>query len=154
MPLDCREACVLPAISQASAFFSEEVNLVSATRKIDSRNTGRLPIDDLERLLNFRRGVKMLDPRSYIFSLLGPFSPSVSFALSLDYSISVKDLFTKTFRYIVCISSDLRILCSVESPKHIEDDTFPCWVPDWRATSESLHNVLHDRNPRSGYRAM
>lgn len=41
--------------------------------------------------------------------------------------------------------SQLRILCSAESPKHLEGEAFPSWVPDWRASPESYRNVLHDR---------
>ncbi|KIW34735.1 uncharacterized protein PV07_01493 [Cladophialophora immunda] len=65
----------------------------------------------------------------------------------------VKQLFTKVTKYIIRISGSLRILCSVESPKYVERDALSSWVPDWRAPRESIRNVLHDRNPRSGYRA-
>lgn len=95
----------------------------------------------------------MSDPRDYIFSLLGLFSPSVSLSITPNYSVSVKDLFTTVAKYILRESVGLRILCSVESPKHLEEESFPSWVPDWRASPESLRNVLHDRNPMSGYRA-
>lgn len=74
-----------------------------------------------------------------------------------SYSTSVKDLFTAVAKHIIRASGELRILCSVESPKyikeHINGEAFPSWVPDWRASSESIQNVLHDRNLRSEYRA-
>ena len=156
MPMEYLETCRDPAVSQASAFFSQEASLIFATRKVEDifpEDSGRLPADDLERLLTFRRGVKMSDPRDFIFSLLGLFSPSVSLSLSPNYSISVKDLFTAVANHIMRVSGELRILCSVESPKHLEGEAFPSWVPDWRASEESLQNILHDRNPMSGYRA-
>lgn len=156
MPMEYLETCIEPAVSQASALFSGEAHLIFATRKVKdtfSEDSGRLPADDLERLLAFRRGVKMSDPRDFIFSLLGLFSPSVSLSLSPDYSISVKDLFTAVANHIMRVSGELRILCSVESPKHFEGEACPSWVPDWRASEGSLQNNLHDRNPRSGYRA-
>ncbi len=156
MPMEYLETCRDTAVSQASAIFSQEASLIFATRKIKDtfpEDSERLPADDLERLLTFRRGVKMSDPRDFIFSLLGLFSPSVSISLSPNYSISVKDLFTAVANHITRVSGELRILCSVESPKHLEGEAFPSWVPDWRASEESLQNVLHDRNPRSGYRA-
>ena len=149
---------MVPAASRASAPFSTEVQLIFATRKIKdtfSEDSGRLPADDMERLLSFRRNAQMLDRRDYIFSLLGLFSPSVSTALSPNYSMSFKDLLTAVAKYIIDVSGDLRILCSVEIPKHIEGDTFPSWVPDWIVSShsESVHNVLRYRNFRSRYRA-
>jgi len=50
-------------------------------------------------------------------------------------------------------SGELRILCSVESPKHLDGEAFPSWVPDWRASPEGYRIVLHDRNPRYAYQA-
>lgn len=155
MLLECLEACSVPA-SRQSTLFSAEAQFIFATREIEDtylEDLGRLPADDLERLLSARRKAKMSDPRDYIFSLLGLFSPSVSLSLSLNYSISVKDLFTAVAKHIIRASGEIRILCSVESPKHVDSEAFPSWVPDWRASSESLQNVLHNRNPRSRYRA-
>jgi hypothetical protein len=77
----------------------------------------------------------------------------VSLSLSSDYSISVKDLFAVVAKHITREPGELRILCSVESPKHLEGVAFPSWVSDWRASPESYRNVLHDRNPGSAYQA-
>ena len=92
----------------------------------------------------------MSDPHNYIFSLLGLFSPSVSYSLSPSYSTSVKDLFTAVAKHVIRTSGKLRILCSVESPKHVDGEAFPSWVPDWR---ESLRNALHDRKSWHLHRA-
>lgn len=151
MPLKCLETFVDPAIAQAHSQFSGNARLICTTRKIFSENSERLPPDDFERLLRFRRHTKAPDPRDIVFSLLGLFSPSVSLSLSPDYSTSIKDLFTAVTIYNMREPGDLRILCSVESPKHLRGEAFPSWVPDWRAPQESYRNVLHDRNPRSGY---
>ena len=156
MALECLEASWEPAFHQTGVLFVGQVTLIFAIRKVEDtflEDGGRLPADELERLLSFRREAKMSDPRDYIFSLLGLFSPSVSRSLSPSYSTSVKDLFTAVAKHIIRASGELRILCSVESPKHVDGEAFPSWVPDWRASSESLRNVLHDRNPRSPYRA-
>jgi Heterokaryon incompatibility protein (HET) len=156
LPLECLEACVGTVTCQASEILSRNAQLVFATRKIEdtfSEDSGRLPPDDLERLLSFRRQTKASDTRDIIFSLLGLFSHCVSLSLSPDYSISVKDLFTAVAIHIMRESGELRIPCSVESPKHLEGEGFPSWVPDWRASPRSYQNVLHDRNPRSGYQA-
>ena len=156
MALKCLEASTLPASHHGSAWFSEHSDLIFATRKIEDtflEDGGRLPANDLERLLSFRRQAKMSDPRDYIFSLLGLFSPSVSRSLSPSYSTSVKDLFTAAAKHIIRASGELRILCSVESPKHVDGEAFPSWVPDWRASSESLQNVLRNRRPGSPMRA-
>ena len=156
MALECLEASNLPASRHGGAWFSQQSDLIFATRKIEDtflEDLGRLPADNLDYLLIFRREAKMSDPRDYIFSLLGLFPPSVSLSLSPNYSISVKDLFIAVAKHIIRASGEIRILCSVESPKHVDDEAFPSWVPDWRASSESLQNVLHDRNPNSPYRA-
>ena len=156
MALECLEACWIPARCQANAFFSEGAEVIFTTRTAEdtfSENLGRLPAYYLEYLLTFRREAKMLDPRDYIFSLLGLFSPSVSLSLSPSYSISVRDLFTAVAKHIIREGGGIRILCSVESPKHVDGEAFPSWVPDWRASSESLQNVLHNSNLNSPYRA-
>ena len=158
MTLECLEASWTPAYRQESVpFFGHQTPFfIFATRKIEDtflEDGGRLPPHDLERLLSFRREAKMSDPRDFIFSLLGLFSPSVSRSLSPNYSTSIKDLFTAVAKHIIRASGELRILCSVESPKHIDGEAFPSWVPDWRASSESIRNVHHDRSPGSSYRA-
>lgn len=48
---------------------------------------------------------------------------------------------------------EIRILCLVQSPEHVDSEAFPSWVHDWRASSETLKDDLHDRTPASGYRA-
>lgn len=156
MALECLETFWDPAFRHTRASVNGQARLIFATRNIDDtflENGGRLPADDLERLLSFRREAKMSDPRDYIFSLLGLFSPSVSRSLSPSYSISVKDLFIAVAKHIIRASGELRILCSVESPKHIDGEAFPSWVPDWRASSESIRNVLLDRRPGCLHRA-
>ena len=156
MALECLEASWSPAFRQTGARFVGQATLIFATREIEDiflEDWGRLPADELERLLSFRRKAKMSDPRDYIFSLLGLFSPSVSRSLSPSYSISVKDLFTAVAKHIIRASGELRILCSVESPKHIDGEAFPSWVPDWRASSESIRNVLLDRRAGCLHRA-
>ena len=156
MPLECLEACWIPARRQANAFFSEGAKVIYTTRIAEdtfSENLGRLPAYYLEYLLTFRREAKMLDPRDYIFSLLGLFSPSVSLSLSPSYSISVRDLFTAAAKHIIRESGGIRILCSVESPKFVDGEAFPSWVPDWRASRESVLNISRDGNPMSPYRA-
>ncbi len=149
MPLECLEACRVP-ISRQTTLFSAEAQLIFATREIEDtylEDLGRLPADDLEFILSFRREAKMPDPRDYIFSLLGLFSPSLSLSLSPNYSVSDKDLFTAVAKHTIRASREIRILCSVESPKHVDGEAFPSWVPDWRASSESLQNVPHNRKP-------
>ena len=156
MALECLEAAWDPAFRQTRASVNGQARLIFATRNIDDtflEDGGRLPADDLERLLSFRREAKMSDPRDYVFSLLGLFSPSVSRSLSPSYSTSVKDLFTAVAKHIIRASGELRILCSVESPKHVDGEAFPSWVPDWRASSESIRNVLLDRRPGCLHRA-
>lgn len=67
MPLKCLESCDGPP-------FSGNAQLIFATRKIEDtllEDSGRLPPDDLERLLSFGRQTKTSDPRDIIFSLLG-----------------------------------------------------------------------------------
>ena len=156
MAFECLEASWNPAFRQTSAVGSRQAALIFATRKIEDtflEDRGRLPADDLERLLSFRRDAKMSDPRDYVFSLLGLFSPYLSLWLSPNYTISVKDLFTAVAKHIIRASGEIRILNSVESPKHVDGEAFPSWVPDWRASLESLRNIPHYRNPRSPHRA-
>ena len=156
MHFECLESCIEPTVEHFSIILSGSARLVLSTRRIDDtfpKDSGRLPNDDLERLLNFRRQAKASDPRDLILSLLGLFPLLVSHSLAPNYSISVKDLFSAATRHIIRESNELRTICSVESPKHLEGELLPSRVPDWRASRESCQNVLHDRNPRSEYRA-
>jgi hypothetical protein len=156
LPFEVFKACRSAANVYAHANMSRAASLILATREVENaaaEQSGLLQFDDLERLLSFRRGAKASDPRDIIFSLLGLFNPCFYNIMRPDYSISVKDVFTTAAKHIVLESGELRILCSVESPKHFEDEALPSWVPDWRASPENCRNVLHDRNPRSGYLA-
>ena len=128
MSLECLEFCVLATIGQTRwTLFSDNARLIFATRKSGDAlldDSGRLPPDDLERLLSFRRQTKTLDPRDIIFSSLVLFSPSVFLSLSLDYLILVKDLFNAVAKHIIPELGELRILCLVDDPQHLEGEAF------------------------------
>lgn len=156
LPLECIQSCMAHVVNYTDTVMSSAAASIFETRLI--KNTlagypGQIPPYGLERVLVLRRHTKASDPRDVLFSLLGLFHKHYSDQIQVDYSMSVKDVFTIATQHIIRSSSELRIFGSVESPKHLENEAFPSWVPDWRANPESCRDVSANRDPKTGYLA-
>ncbi|APA09178.1 hypothetical protein sscle_04g039480 [Sclerotinia sclerotiorum 1980 UF-70] len=109
-----------------------------------TRKPSDIPVKDILELLTARRGLGVSDPRDMLFAHKGILqgSPDVEYsqnmALVVDYSRSVKDVYTNLARYCIETSPDdrkLEVLSHIEGGKEIwhkeKELDLPSWTPDW-----------------------
>ncbi|KAF2997713.1 hypothetical protein E8E13_006810 [Curvularia kusanoi] len=79
-------------------------------------------------LLDLARHSDASNPRDKIYGLLGLMDPAVSSVVTLDYNLSVEDVYTEFTRQYIEATQNLEILqqCRLGS------SLLPSWVPDWR----------------------
>ncbi|KAJ8059325.1 hypothetical protein OCU04_012286 [Sclerotinia nivalis] len=109
-----------------------------------TRKPSDIPVRGILELLSARRGLGVSDPRDMLFAHKGILqgSPDVGYsqnmALVVDYSRSVKDVYTDLARYCIETSPDdrkLEVLSHIEGGKeswHKDKELgLPSWTPDW-----------------------
>jgi len=108
-----------------------------------SSSTSEPPL--LELLLT-HKSKNSTDPRDKVYALVGISSSQKSFG-PIDYSLSMRDVFTHTARHIITSTKRLDVICVKQQDENQYD--LPSWVPNWtRAPHNSgqtrvgLHN--HD----------
>lgn len=96
-------------------------------------------------LLDLARKSDASDPRDKVYGILGLMDPAVSSLLSLDYSLSVEEVYTDFVRQYIegskleirkesGISTDCLLARSLEILEQcrLKESPMPSWVPDWR----------------------
>ncbi|KAG4436295.1 hypothetical protein IFR05_008235 [Cadophora sp. M221] len=83
-------------------------------------------------ILKYRRGLGVTDPRDMIYGHLGLCDSTVRSSLSIDYSLSVSQIYQETALEILGFTKNLSILLHVEhiQPEDRRSD-LPSWAPDW-----------------------
>ncbi|KAF7534369.1 hypothetical protein G7054_g6267 [Neopestalotiopsis clavispora] len=71
-------------------------------------------------------------PQDKVFGLLGVLPKSVRKNFPVDYSDSVKEVFTDVVEFLISATGSLDVICeSIHSPPHSDPFNLPSWVPDW-----------------------
>ncbi|KAG9231580.1 hypothetical protein BJ875DRAFT_506607 [Amylocarpus encephaloides] len=100
----------------------------------------------LELLLS-HKSKKSTDPKDKVFALVGISNARTSFG-PIDYSRSLKDIFSHTARLIISSTRKLDIIC-VRQHDHITSD-LPSWIPHWARPPVNFGALpvgLHHRRP-------
>lgn len=81
------------------------------------------------------------DPKDKLYGILGLVEEDIRIEFPADYSLSVKEVYTRVFDYLLCTTELLDVLCeAVHFPLHTNSD-LPTWVPDWSHNPETV--ALH-----------
>jgi hypothetical protein len=91
----------------------------------------RLPTDtpDFFEILLWHCSKQSSDPRDKIYSVVGLSSAREDPLLVIDYSRSVRQIYTDVVRYVVRTYRKLDILCAM--PRSTNTFDLPSWVPNW-----------------------
>ncbi|KAG4433046.1 hypothetical protein IFR05_011464 [Cadophora sp. M221] len=109
-----------------------------------SRNISAPPL--LELLLT-HKSKKSTDPKDKVYALIGVSESFNTFGM-IDYSHSVRDVYTHTARHIITSSQRLDVICVKQND--VDQYGLPSWAPDWtRPPSNSGATVvgLHHHQP-------
>lgn len=84
-------------------------------------------------------GQKCVDPRDKIYGMLAMLAYNDTHPLTVDYGLSVAEVYTTAMKHYVQTQNDLDLLDSCELTSN-RMDSLPSWVPDWSSipTSENL----------------
>jgi hypothetical protein len=102
------------------------VNLGGAIYNINISRSWNQPLD----ILNLFSGREAKDPRDNIYGLLGLMDPAI---FPVDYTLSVREVYTDAALQLIGHMQDLRVLSYVDhgSQFSLSPDEFPSWVPRW-----------------------
>ncbi|KAI0433969.1 heterokaryon incompatibility protein-domain-containing protein [Xylaria sp. FL1042] len=77
------------------------------------------------------------EPRDKVFGILGVLPQGVRKEFLVDYSLSIKEVYTNVVDYLLNTTSRLDVICeSIHFPKQTGTTNLPSWVPDWSQTPE------------------
>jgi hypothetical protein len=93
-----------------------------------SRYSPGVSAPPLLELLLSHKSKKSTDPKDKVYALVGISSSRHTFGL-IDYSRSLRDIYTHTARHIITTSKKLDVICVKQHDINSED--FPSWAPDW-----------------------
>jgi hypothetical protein len=93
-----------------------------------SRYSPSLSAPPLVELLLSHKGKKSTDPKDKVYSLVGICSTRDSFGV-IDYSRSIRDIYTHTARHIISTSGKLDVICVKQHDT--APFNLPSWAPDW-----------------------
>ncbi|KAF2996338.1 hypothetical protein E8E14_004187 [Neopestalotiopsis sp. 37M] len=71
-------------------------------------------------------------PQDKVFGLLGVLPEAIQKDFSVDYTRSVKEVFTDVVDFLVHTTASLDVICeSINFSEHSNPANLPSWVPDW-----------------------
>jgi hypothetical protein len=96
--------------------------------------------------LSLQNGTQCTDPRDKIYGLIGIIDRWRNNRLTVDYNLSITEVYIQAFRSITESHSSLDIFCTqpYQSPSGRGD--LPSWCPDWRAFSDGDINTISDED--------
>ncbi|KAF4637235.1 hypothetical protein G7Y89_g851 [Cudoniella acicularis] len=112
-----------------------------------SRFSPKLSAPPLLELLLSHKGKKSTDPKDKVYALVGISSSRGTFG-DIDYSRSLKDIYTHTARHIISSSHRLDIICVKQHDNG--PSSLPSWAPDWTRPPQKygvLPVGLHHHEP-------
>jgi hypothetical protein len=72
------------------------------------------------------------DPKDKLFGILGILPDEVRKEFRVDYSLSIKDIYTEVVDYLVKTTERLNVICdAIHFPVHTSSANLPSYVPDW-----------------------
>jgi hypothetical protein len=104
-----------------------------------SRYSLHLTAPPLQELLLSHKSKKSTDPKDKVYALVGISSSKHTFG-TIDYSLSIREIYTHTARHIISTSQKLDVICVKQHD--LGQYGLPSWVPDWTRPPPSAGAVV------------
>lgn len=119
--------------------------------RVDSSSNAR--ILDLFDALMMHRLKRSTDPRDKIYALVGLTAARDDPEYVIDYTLSVRQVYTNTADYLVRRSQHLDIICAKTKTRGTESFDLPTWAPNWASPSSTCPVPYRHAVPQSVYSA-
>ncbi|KAF9877458.1 heterokaryon incompatibility protein [Colletotrichum karsti] len=99
---------------------------------MDVRSPAHFGAESLLEVMRVCRRKFASEPKDKVFGILGLLSEDVRSEFKVDYSLSVKEIYTNVVDYLVHTTGRLDVICeAIHFPLHTDTASLPTWVPDW-----------------------
>jgi hypothetical protein len=122
-----------PTISANSQFSHSQVLVYQGPRSLsDVRSQIGLGEGAILKVLRAFRRKLASDPKDKLYGILGVLPQVTRKEFRVDYSLSVKDIYTEIVDYVVKTTESVDIICdAIHFPLHTGSASLPSFVPDW-----------------------
>ncbi|KAF4876914.1 hypothetical protein CGCSCA1_v003866 [Colletotrichum siamense] len=88
--------------------------------------------DSLLEVMRVCRRKFSADPKDKVFGILGLLTEDVRKDFPVDYSLSVKEIYTDVVDFLISTTGRFDVICeAIHYPPHMNTANLPSWVPDW-----------------------
>jgi hypothetical protein len=99
-------------------------------------------------LIATHKSKKSTDPKDKVYALVGISSSRDTFG-DIDYSLSMREVYSHTAQHIINTSKELEVICIKQH--NIDQFDLPTWVPDWtrapRSSGKTVIGLRHHDPP-------
>jgi hypothetical protein len=122
-----------PSISANSQFSHSQVLVYQGPGSLsDLKSQIGLGEEAILKVLRAFRRKLTSDPKDKLYGILGVLPEATRKEFRVDYSLSVKEIYTEIVDYVVKTTECLDIICdAIHFPLHTGSATLPSFVPDW-----------------------
>ena len=103
---------------------------------------------DLRSILTRIRMAEATDPKDRVYGILGLIDPCVTALITVDYTLSLEDIYTQFVIAVIQSTGKLDVILS-HGNVNVSQRMLPSWVPDW---TEGLA-ISWEMSPKTPYRA-
>lgn len=88
------------------------------------------------------------DPKDKVFGILGLLTEDVRKDFPVDYSLSVKEIYTDVVDFLISTTGRFDVICeAIHYPPHMNTANLPSWAPDWSHIPDTVALGAMDFEP-------
>ncbi|KAK2736972.1 heterokaryon incompatibility protein [Colletotrichum kahawae] len=146
-----------PGNSQGRSYARASQNHFTYSQILTYQGPGSLPDvramrhygeDSLLEVMRVCRRRFSSDPKDKVFGILGLLTEDVRKDFPVDYSLSVKEIYTNVVDFLISTTGRFDVICeAIHYPPHMNTASLPSWVPDWSHIPDTVALGAMDFEP-------